>query len=142
MSHTIWRRALGVAAGTAALTLGVATTASAHHCYKVDWNAKAYEQQSTNKSPWMPLSGLGAMIIAEELGMPECSGYASVAIDHWMEETGTTTEPLIHMKATVGSGAAYQGKTVKPFNYLGEADFMILDKGLEMAIGQCMADQT
>lgn len=142
MSHTIWRRALGVAAGTAALTLGVATTASAHHCYKVDWNAKAYEQQSTNKSPWMPLSGLGAMIIAEDIGMPECSGYASVAIAHWMEETGTSTEPLIHMKATAGGGAAHRGKTVKPFAYLEEADFVILEEGLGMAIGQCMADQS
>ncbi|WP_068325865.1 hypothetical protein [Janibacter terrae] len=58
-----------------------------------------------------------------------------------MSETGTTTEPLIHSKATAGGGAAHQGKTVKPFAYLGDADFAILEEGLGMAIEQCMADQ-
>ncbi|WP_255218306.1 hypothetical protein [Janibacter terrae] len=41
MSRTILRRTLAVTAGAAALTFGVASTASAHHCYKVDWNEKA-----------------------------------------------------------------------------------------------------
>lgn len=141
MSRTILRRALAVTAGTAALTFGVASTASAHHCYKVDWNEKAYAQQSTNGSPWTPLTDLGAMIIAEDIGLPECSGYANIAVQHWMSETGTTTEPLIHSKATAGGGAAHQGKTVKPFAYLGDADFAILEEGLGMAIEQCMADQ-
>ena len=35
-----------------------------------------------------------------------------------------------------------RGKTVKPFAYLEEADFVILEEGLGMAIGQCMADQS
>ena len=144
MSHTIWRRALGVAAGTAALTLGVATTASAHHCYKVDWNERAYAQLSQGGTPWMSLTTLGSMIIAEDIGMPECAGYASVAIDHWMAETGATSVPLIHSKATVGGGALHhnpRGRTPTAINFLGEADFPILDEGLGMAIAQCQADQ-
>lgn len=140
MAHHFIRRSVGVIAGAAALTLGTATAASAHHCYKVDWNEKAYEQLSGGGTAWMPLSDLGAIILAEE-GMPECAGYSSVAVEHWMAETGATSEPLIHSKATVGGGAYYnKGKAPKPFGYLGEADFVILEDGLMMAIDACMAD--
>ena len=145
MAHHIWRRSLAVAAGTAALTLGAATAASAHHCYKVDWNPNAYANHMSGNTAWMPLSSMGAMIISapapDGAGLPQCASYASVAVDHWMAQTGATSEPLIHSKATVGSGAAYQGKTVKPFAYLQDSDFAILEEGLGMAIGQCLADQ-
>lgn len=140
MTHTTIRRALGVIAGAAALTIGTATAASAHHCYKVDWNEKAYEQLSGGGTAWLPLSDLGAMIIAQDIGLPECAGYSSVAVDHWMAETGATTEPLIHSKATVGGGAMQKGKAPKPFAYLGESDFVILEEGLTMAVAECMAD--
>lgn len=141
MGHHFIRRSLGVIAGAAALTIGTATAASAHHCYKVDWNDKAYEQLARGGTAWLPLTDLGAMIISEDIGMPECAGYASVAVDHWMAETGATSVPLIHSKATVGGGAYYnKGKAPKPFGYLGEADFMILEEGLGMAIEACMAD--
>lgn len=144
MKHTILGRALGTVAGAFALTLGVASTASAHHCYKLDWNDKAAQQQATNGSPWTPLSTLGAMVIAQDVGMPECAGYSSVAVDHWMAQTGTTTEPLIHLRATVGGGALRhnpQGKTAQTIGYLTDADFMILEEGIGMAIAQCQADQ-
>ncbi|WP_277454566.1 hypothetical protein [Janibacter sp. DB-40] len=141
MGHHIIRRSVGVIAGAAALTLGTATVASAHHCYKVDWNDKAAEQLARGGTAWLPLTDLGAMIIAEEMGQPQCAGYASIAVDHWMAETGATSEPLIHSKATVGGGAYYnKGKAPKPFGYLGEADFVILTDGLMMAIDSCMAD--
>ncbi len=140
MAHHIIRRSVGVIAGAAALTLGTATVASAHHCYKVDWNDKAYEQLSKGGTAWMPLTDLGAMIISEEIGQPQCAGYASIAVDHWMAETGTTKVPLLHSKATVGSGSYYKrGVAPKPFAYLEEADFMILEEGLGMAIDACMA---
>ncbi|WEV78049.1 hypothetical protein O9K63_15900 [Janibacter cremeus] len=141
MAHHFIRRSVGVIAGAAALTLGTATAASAHHCYKVDWNDKAAEQLARNSTAWVSLTDLGAMIIAEEIGIPECAGYSSVAVEHWMAETGATSVPLIHSKATVGGGAYYnKGKAPKPFGYLGEADFTALDEGLGKAIDACMAD--
>lgn len=98
----------------------------------------------TGGTAWLPLSSLGAMIISapapDGAGLPQCASYAYIAVDHWMAQTGTTSEPLIHSKATAGGGAAHQGKTVKPFAYLEEPDFAILEEGLGMAIGQCMAD--
>lgn len=139
MRHTMMRRRLGAVAGAAALTLGTATIASAHHCYKVDWNEKAYANLSQGRTAWLPLTDMGAMIIAD-MGLPECAGYASIAVDHWMAETGATSVPLIHSKATVGGGAMQQGKAPKPFAYLGEADFAILEEGLGMAVGACMED--
>ena len=142
MAHTLMRRAVATIAGTAALMLGTATVASAHHCYKVDWNDRAAEALAQNNTAWISLTDMGAMIIATDIGLPECSGYASVAVDHWMAQSGATTVPLIHSKATVGGGSFYKkGVAPKPFGYLGEADFVILEEGLGMAIGACMADQ-
>ncbi len=128
----VWsRRAGAVAATVAALGIATATTASAHHCYKIDWNDSARQQLERNNTPWMPLSDLGAMIIAAPLdqegyGLPECVGSADAAVAAWMAATSTTEEPLIHSRATVGSGAAYQGKAPKGFAYLTDEDFGIL----------------
>lgn len=138
MAH-IMRRTIGVVAGAAALTLGTATVASAHHCYKVDWNDRAYENHMRGGTAWVSLSGLGSMIIAQDIGLPQCADYSYIAVDHWMEQTGTTTEPLIHSKATIASGAMAHGKSPKPINSLGEADFVILGEGLTMAVDACMA---
>ncbi|WP_043502321.1 hypothetical protein [Georgenia sp. SUBG003] len=127
-----WRRRAGaVAATVAALGVATATSASAHHCYKIDWNDSAREQLAKNGTAWMPLSDLGAMIVAapiEEGGYdrPDCTGSADAAVQAWMSGTGTTAEPLIHSRATVGSGAAYQGKVPKGFAYLSDADFGVL----------------
>ena len=127
-----WRRRAGaVAATVAALGIATATSASAHHCYKVDWNDSAREQLMKNKTAWMPLSDLGEMIIAAPAeqggyGRPDCTGSADVAVAAWMSQTGTKAEPLIHSKATVGSGAASKGKAPKGFAYLGDEDFGVL----------------
>lgn len=141
MSHHILRRAATTTAAAAALGLATASMASAHHCYKVDWNAKAYSNQASNGSPWTPLSTIGAMVIAEDVGMPECASYANVAVNHWMQVTGTTVEPLIHSKATVGGGTLKSGRTPTRIAFLGESDFAILEEGIGMAIAQCQADQ-
>jgi hypothetical protein len=135
--RNVWgRRAGAVAATVAALGIATATTASAHHCYKIDWNDSAREQLAKNRTAWMPLSDLGAMIIAAPVdqfgyGRPDCAGSADAAVAAWMAQTGATQEPLIHSKATVGSGAAYQGKAPKGFAYLGDEDFMVLVMAIE-----------
>ena len=140
MTHQILRRATAAVAGAAALTLGVASAASAHHCYKVDWNERAQSMLASNSTAWIPITTLGMDVMANEIGLPQCTGYVHIALEHWMDETGATTEPFIHSRATVGSGAAYQGKAPKGFAYLDEADFAILDEGLGMAVDQCYAD--
>lgn len=130
------RRGTMVAATTAALGIATATVASAHHCYKIDWNESARAQLEAHSTAWLPLSDLGEMIIsapAEEFGYgrPDCADTADRAIAEWMSATGTTAEPLIHTRATVGSGAAYQGKAPKGFAYLSDEDFMALTVLLE-----------
>lgn len=117
------RRLLGVVAGVAALSLGVATTASAHHCYKAEWEAAAAEQLASGKTPWVPLSDLADYYLGFEFPDCENEGLGDFAVAAWMAETGTVDEPLVHSRATAGGGAAHQGKTVKPFLYLDDADF-------------------
>ncbi|PFG39991.1 hypothetical protein ATJ97_2511 [Georgenia soli] len=137
-----WRRRAGaVAAAVAAMGIASATSASAHHCYKVDWNDSAREQLAKNRTAWMPLSDLGAMIIGAPVeqggyGRPDCAGSADVAVAAWMEQAGVSQEPLIHSKATVGSGAAYQGKAPKGFAYLSEDDFGVLVMAIDADLAQ------
>ena len=52
-----------------------ASIASAHHCYKVDWNDAAYEHVSSGTA-WWTLNDLGAMIITQDLGLPQCAYVA------------------------------------------------------------------
>ncbi|MPV36599.1 hypothetical protein [Georgenia subflava] len=130
------RRAGTVTAAVAALGIATATTASAHHCYKIDWNDSARQQLATHRTAWMPLSDLGEMIIAapaEQGGYdrPDCAASATAAVEAWMAAGGIEEEPLIHSRATVGSGAAYQGKAPKGFAYLEEADFVLLTQAIE-----------
>lgn len=132
------RRTGLVSVGAAAILALGATAASAHHCYKADWNDAAYANLSKGGTPWLPLSDLASLVIAGDIGFPECAGYGDQVAAAWMEATGTTTEPLIHMNATAGGGAAHQGKTVKPFAYLEDPDFVILDEALGAAIGDCL----
>ena len=140
-----WRRRAGaVAAVVAAMGIATATSASAHHCYKVDWNDSAREQLTKNRTAWMPLSDLGAMIIGAPVdqggyGRPDCAGSADVAVAAWMEQTGTAQEPLIHSRATVGGGAAYQGKAPKGFAYLGDEDFGVLVMAIEADLAETCA---
>lgn len=124
--------------GAAAILAMGATAASAHHCYKADWNDAAATQLAQGGTAWLPLSDLADMIITQEIGLTQCTGYGDGIAAAWMEATGADQEPMIHSKATTGGGAAHQGKTVKPFHYLGDADFVILDEALNAAIGDCL----
>lgn len=116
-----------------------ANAAFAHHCCKADWNDAAYAHHAAGGTAWLPLSELADIVIAEDIGLPQCVGYGDQVAAAWMDATGTEDEPLIHSRATAGGGAAHQGKTVPPFNYLGDADFAILDAALVAAIEECLA---
>jgi hypothetical protein len=133
------RRAGLVSVGVGAVLALSANTAFAHHCYKADWNDAAYAHHAQGGTAWIPLSDLADLVIAEDIGLPECVGYGDQVAEAWMEATGTEVEPLIHSRATAGGGAAHQGKTVPPFHYLDDADFAILDGALGEAIGDCLS---
>jgi hypothetical protein len=135
----IIRRAGLVSVGAAAILAISANSAFAHHCYKVDWNDAAYAHHAQGGTTWLPLSDLADRVIAEDIGLPQCVGYGDQVAAAWMEATGTEVEPLINSRATAGGGAAHQGKTVKPFNYLEDADFVILDAALTQAVEDCLA---
>lgn len=141
MSRTarVTGRLLAVVAGTAALSVGLAGTASAFHCYKEDWNDAAYAHHSQGGTAWLPLSDLGEILIAEELGLPQCAFVADGVIADFMEAKGLTEEPLILSRAVAGGGAAHQGKDVPPFNYLTDADFVLLESLLGPAIEECLS---
>lgn len=56
-----------------------------------------------------------------------------------MAARGLTQEPLIHIKATVGSGAYYKkGHAPQPFSYLSEADFGELTVSLMGRLDGCV----
>jgi hypothetical protein len=131
-------RLLATLAATAALSIAFASTASAFHCYKEDWNDAAYAHLSQGGTPWLPLSDLGESLVAEEIGLPQCTYVVDGVIADFMTAKGLTEEPLIHTRAVVGGGAAHQGKDVPPFNYLTDADFVLLDSLLGPAIEDCL----
>ena len=133
------RRAGLVSVGAAAVLAMSANAAFAHHCYKADWNDAAYAHHAAGGTAWLPLSDLADIVIAEDIGLPQCVGYGDQVAAAWMDATGSEEEPLIHSRATAGGGAAHQGKTVRPYKYLGDADFAVLDAALEAAIEDCLA---
>lgn len=135
------RRAVSVTAGAAALLVATSLSASAHHCYKLNWAESAYTHLSQDNTPWEPMSVFAEFIIGVEVGLPQCVGYADQVVQEWMVWKGLDQEPLIHQRATAGGGAAHQGKDVPPFAYLGEADGPILNAALEGAIADCLAAQ-
>ena len=138
MLKSVMRRTGAAVAGAAAISLATASIASAHHCYKVDWNDRAYAAVSSGTA-WMSLSDLAGMVISEQIGLPQCAYVGDAVAADYMAAKGMTEEPLIHSKATTGGGAAHRGKTVKPFSYLNEADFVILDEALTEHVGACLA---
>lgn len=117
------RRASAVVASAAAITLGVAGTASAHHCFKVDWSQAAYEQHIQGNTPWMPLSDLFDLYVAPDIfaGYPDCQGTGDRAVEVFLGASGITQEPLIHGKATIGTGEKPhpKGKQPRSIDYLG-----------------------
>lgn len=122
-----------------ALTMVGATAASAHHCYKDDWAAAAYAHHAQGGTAWVPLSDLGAQFLIPPELQEECGYVADDVVADFMAERGLEQEPLIHSRATVGSGAAYQGKGKMPFSYLGEADFEALSVGIMTGLATCTA---
>jgi hypothetical protein len=132
-------RLLATLAGTAALTIALAGTASAFHCYKEDWNDAAYAQLSQGGTPWLPLSDLGEFVVADELGLPQCTYVVDGVVADFMTAKGLTEEPMLLTRATAGGGAAHQGKDVPPFSYLTDADFVLLDSLLGPAIEDCLS---
>ena len=135
--HTALRRTGTVTATVAAMTLAGSSMASAHHCYKNYWQPNAYQQHLKGNTPWMPLSDMGMMYIIGPEYAADCGYVADDAVAHFMTVRGLTQEPLIHTRATTGSGAAYQGKNVKPFSYLSEDDFGILTMGIVQGMSTC-----
>ena len=121
--RTILRRSGTVAAATAAVTLAGSSMASAHHCYRDYWQPNAYAQHAKGNTPWMPLSDMGVMFLIGPDYAEQCGYVADDAVADFMAAHGMTQEPLIQSRATVGSGAAYQGKAPKPFSYLSDEDF-------------------
>lgn len=123
LNHTF--RRLGIAvAGAGALAIAVAGPAAAHHCFKDEWQDAARAQLTQGKTPWMPMSDFIAFAITEEFGLPdECAAHADQFVAAWMTHAGVDEEPLIHMRATVGGGAAHQGRAPQPMSYLEDADF-------------------
>lgn len=137
------RRTGMVAATTAAFTLAGAGIASAHHCYKAEWQEVAYANLAEGTA-WMPLGDLATMVIQWQFPeTPEdCYYVGQETVDAWMEMKGLEVEPLIHSRATTGGGALYhKGKAPKPFDYLMEEDFMWLDAHLAEGLDACMAAQ-
>lgn len=116
ISHS--RRVAGVIAGAGALAVVAAGPASAHHCLK-EWNDAARAQVSSGTS-WMAMSDFVGFAIQNFLpgGTAECAAHADAFTATYMAAKGLGSEPTVHMKATVGGGAAHQGKEVKPFTYL------------------------
>lgn len=137
------RRTGMVAATTAAFTLAGAGIASAHHCYKAEWQEVAYANVSEGTA-WITLGDLAVMVIQwQNPDAPaDCYYVGQETADAWMEMKGLEVEPLIHSRATTGGGALYhKGKAPKPFEYLGEDDFMWLDGQLAARLATCMAAQ-
>ena len=135
--RTALRRTGTVAATVAAMTLAGSSMASAHHCYKNYWQPNAYTQHLKGNTPWMPLSDMGTMYIIGPEYAAQCGYVADGVVADFMKAHGLSQEPLIHSRATTGSGAAYQGKNVKPFNYLSEEDFGMLTMGIVEGMANC-----
>lgn len=129
------RRAGAATALAAAVGLIGASVANAHHCYKEVWADAAYAHHLAGGTAWTPLSDMGAELIGP--GSPQCHYIADEVVADFMAARGLTKEPLIHSRATTGSGAAYQGKDVRPFSYLGEAEFGELTLGIITGMATC-----
>jgi hypothetical protein len=134
MSHRI-RYAAALAAVGLVTSAG---TASAHHCYKDQWADAAYQHHLNGGTAWVSLSDLGAMFLIPEELQAECGWVADAAVADWMEMNDMTQEPLIHSKATIGSGAFYKkGMAPKPFSYLSDAQFEELGGMLFGYLAEC-----
>lgn len=130
-----------VAVAVAGITAMTAMSASAHHCYKEEWQDAALQALQRNNTAWVSLADLGRMfLVPAELQEP-CGWVADEAVADWMKANGMTQMPMIHSKATTGGGAYYKkGKEPKPFNYLTDAQFDELGVRLFTLLDTCVAD--
>lgn len=131
------RRVTATVALAAALSMFGATAASAHHCYKDEWAAAAYQHHLQGGTAWVSLSDMGRMFFIPEELQDECGWVADAVVADFMDDYGLEQEPLIHSRAVVARGAAYQGKDVEPFSYLTEAQFAVLGEGLAAGLLEC-----
>ncbi|UOV99758.1 hypothetical protein [Agrococcus sp. SCSIO52902] len=134
------RRATAAVALTAAMSMVGAAAASAHHCYRDQWAGAAYQHHIQGGTAWVSLSDLGAIFIIPPELQADCGWVADEVVADWMADEGLEQEPLIHSRATVGSGAAYQGKGNMPFSYLSEAQFDVLGMALMEGVEACAAE--
>ncbi|HHW83785.1 MAG TPA: hypothetical protein GX743_08255 [Actinomycetales bacterium] len=134
ISRTL-RLGAGLAAGLIVVSAGAA---SAHHCYKDEWSQAAYQHHLAGGTAWVSLSDMGRMFMIPPELQEACGYVADDAVGAFMANRGMTQEPLIHSKATTGSGAFYnRGIAPKPFSYLSEGDFMELTLDLESRLAVC-----
>ena len=139
---TTSRRALGlggsIVAATAALVLVGSSAASAHHCYKDEWQAAAYAHHLAGGTPWMPLSDMGQDV-------PHSAGAPGV-----VRLRRRRCCRSVHGSERSHAGAAdpQQGdgrrveqptraRSVKPFSYLADADFEWLTVDLLERLDEC-----
>lgn len=94
----------------AALILASTGTTSAHHCYKQDWADAAYQHHRAGGTAWVSLSDLGRQFMVPEELQEACGWVADEAVADFMAIKGLEQEPLIHSKATTGSGAYAKGR--------------------------------
>lgn len=132
---------LSIGAGiAAALILASTGTASAHHCYKQDWADAAYQHHRAGGTAWVSLSDLGRQFMVPEELQEACGWVADEAVADFMAIKGLEQEPLIHSKATTGSGAYAKGRAPAPFSYLEEADFELLRGLLFGYLSECAGE--
>ena len=82
-----------------------ASIASAHHCYKVDWNDAAYEHVSSGTA-WWTLNDLGAMTPPPARGRPRgAPGAAARAVPRaaWGAPPGAGGGPTLPGQGRTGS---------------------------------------
>lgn len=129
---------LSIGAGiAAALMLASTGVASAHHCYKQDWADAAYQHHRAGGTAWVSLSDLGRQFLIPPELQDACGWVADEAVADFMAIRAMTQEPLIHSKATTGSGAYGQGNAPRPFSYLEEADFELFGGLLFGYLAEC-----
>lgn len=124
MNRRTVQRLLAVASGAVAIAVGNASLASAHHCYKESWADAAYAQLSQSNTAWVSLSDMGKQFLVAPDELEECGYLIDEAVAEFMDAHDLEQEPLIHSKATIGSGAYYKkGKEPGKIRYLTDDQF-------------------
>lgn len=128
MSLTLHLRRAGTIAAATAAAFAIAAPSYAHHCYKLDWQGASYSQHLKGNTPWQPMTDYVEDALVG-FGMPDaCLAHAHEFVEEFMDAKGLAQEPMIQVQATVGGGAYERnGKAPKPFGYLTDEDFGMLE---------------